>query len=156
MNIGIIVHSQTGNTHSVGRKLQEKLEQQGHSVTVELLDTANDEVGGSGGEPDLGGLFDIDRYDALVFGSPVQAFSLAPVMTVYLSQLPSLDNMDIACFVTKQLPFYWTGGNRAIAAMKRICEEKGGRVVGTEVVFWSRREKSIRDCVENLSLLFQT
>lgn len=154
MNIGIIVHSQTGNTHSVGQKLKDKLEERGHSVTVGLLDTANEEVA-DGREPDLGSLFDTG-YDALVFGSPVHAFSLAPAMAVYLKQMPSLNGKEIACFVTKQLPFSWTGGNRAIAEMKRLCEEKGGRVIGTEIVFWSRsgRGESIRSCVENLGRLF--
>lgn len=33
---------------------------------------------------------DVSGYDAVIFASPVQAFSLAPVMKLYLSKLPSL------------------------------------------------------------------
>jgi len=35
MNIGIIVYSQTGNTLSIAKKLEEKLSAAGHSATLE-------------------------------------------------------------------------------------------------------------------------
>jgi hypothetical protein len=37
MNIGIIVHSETGNTHSVATTLKEKLAAAGHTVSIERL-----------------------------------------------------------------------------------------------------------------------
>jgi len=37
MNIGIIVYSQTGNTLSVAKKLEEKLSLAGHSATLEQV-----------------------------------------------------------------------------------------------------------------------
>ena len=37
MNIGMIIHSQTGNTHSVAMKLKEKLSAAGHAVDLERL-----------------------------------------------------------------------------------------------------------------------
>jgi len=39
--------------------------------------------------------------------------------------------------------------------MKKICESKGGNVVGTDVIVWrGGREKYIADLVENFSSLF--
>jgi NAD(P)H-dependent FMN reductase len=98
----------------------------------------------------------IEPYDALVFGSPVQAFSLSSAMTVYLSQIKSLQGKKAAFLVTQYFPFPWLGGNRAIGQMKKIGESKGATICGTAVVNWSKpgREKQITEIVEKLSKLF--
>lgn len=99
---------------------------------------------------------DLGPYDALVFGAPVQAFSLSPAMAAYMAQLPALGGKKIVLFVTKGLPFSWTGGNRAISQMKKGCESKGGIVGGAEIVYWSRgdRERHIDDVTGKLSRSF--
>lgn len=154
MRVGIIVYSQTGNTHSVARKLQEKLAADGHAANIEQVTITGD---ASPGKFQLTALPAVEQYDALVLGAPVQAFALTPVMTAYLKQLSSLGDKKVACFVTKQLPFYWTGGRQAVAKMKKICQSKGAVVSRTEIVIWfkSTREQSINQCVENLSKLFR-
>lgn len=155
MNIGIIVYSQTGNTRSVAQKLQEKLQAGGHTAAVEQV-TATGETAPGSKNFQLTAIPETGHYDALVFGAPVQAFSLNPVMGAYLKQLPPLDGKKVACYVTKQLPFRWTGGNRSVTAMKNICTSKGAIVCGTGIVIWSksRREQNAMDCVESLSRLF--
>jgi NAD(P)H dehydrogenase (quinone) len=91
-----------------------------------------------------------------VFGAPVWAFSLSPVLATYLTQLSSPRDKKIACFVTMGFPFAWMGGNRAIALMKKTCESKGATVLATGIVNWSskRRAKDINDIVEKLGGLF--
>jgi hypothetical protein len=85
----------------------------------------------------------------------VQAFALSKVMQMYLEQIPSLQDKKIALFVTKGLPFNWTGGSRAIGQMKKICQAKGGIVYGTEIVVWSKnRDKKIAELVQKFSGLF--
>ena len=155
MNIGIIVYSQTGNTDAVARKLQEKLTAAGHTTNLERITVTGNASPGSK-DFQFTSSPAVDRYDAIIFGAPVQAFSLAGVMTSYLNQLSSLRNKKVACFVTKQLPFNWTGGNRAIAGMKKICASKGAAVCGTGIVIWSKsgREQNISACVEKLSRAF--
>jgi len=155
MNIGIIIYSQTGNTNSVALKLKEKLSTAGHSVGIEKIEISG-ELGPRATNFQLKTRPDVDKYDALVFGAPVQAFSLSPAMKSYLMQIASLKSKKVACFVTKHLPFYWTGGNQAINKMKKICESKDGTVCGSEMVIWSsaHREKKITDMVEKLSRLF--
>jgi len=94
-------------------------------------------------------------YDALIFGAPVHAFSLAPAMKAYLEQITSLQNKKVACFVTKGLPFHRTGGKQAISQMKKISESKGGTVLGTGIVVWrGGREKEIADLADKFSKLF--
>ena len=155
MNIGIIVYSQTGNTHGVAQKLQEKLAAAGHNVNLERI-TVSGEVSPGSKDFQITNVPQVDQYDAIIFGAPVQAFSLTPVMTTYLNQLSSLRDKKVACYVTKQLPFHWTGGNRAVARMKKLCEIKDAKVDGTGIVIWSKavREQNISECIERLSTLF--
>jgi NAD(P)H dehydrogenase (quinone) len=155
MKIGIIVHSKTGNTHSVALKLKEKLSTAGHQVNIEKVTPAGD------AHPGVKNLQletqpEVSAYDALVFGAPVWAFSLSPVLATYLTQLSSLRNKKIACFVTMGSPFSWMGGNRAIAKMKETCESKGATVLATGIISWSskHREKDITKVVGNLGGLF--
>ena len=94
---------------------------------------------------------DATAFDAVIFGAPVQAFALSKVMQMYLEQIPSLQDKKIALFVTKGLPFNWTGGSRAIGQMKKICQAKGGIVYGTEIVVWSKnRDKQIAELVQKI------
>ena len=152
MNIGIIVYSQTGNTYAVAEIIKNELEAAGHVTNIERVTITGDPQGSF----QLVNIPDAASYDALIFGSPVHAFSLARAMAEYLKQLPALQNKKTACFVTKHLPFGWTGGNRAITAMENICSEKGAKACESQIVIWakSKREQSIRRCVKNISSLF--
>ena len=155
MNIGIILYSETGNTYSVSQKLKEKIVKAGHSVNIERLKVIG-KVHPSTKDVKFESLPDIEPYDALVFGSPVQAFSLSFAMTAYLSQIKSLLDKKVAFLVTQFFPFPWLGGNRTIGQMKKICESKGATICGAAVVNWSKpsREKQIAEMVEKLSKLF--
>lgn len=151
MNIGIIVYSQTENTYSVGLKLEEKLVSEGHTVALERIIPVG-EVNPGSKDITFKNTPEINSYDAVIFGSPVHAFSLAPAMKAYLEQLTSLDGKDIACFVTKGLRFKWTGGTRATGQMKKICSLKGGNVVDTGIIIWNKnRDKEIEVLVKNFA-----
>ena len=91
MKIGIIVHSQTGHTYSVAQKLQEKLSAVGHEVNVERV-TPVGEVNPGAKNIKFETLPDVNVYDALIFGAPVQAFSLSAVMKAYMDQIKSLND----------------------------------------------------------------
>ena len=155
MNIGIIVYSQTGNTLSVARKLEERLSAAGHSVTLQQVTVVGERKQGDR-DYRLETLPDVGPYDALVFGSAVEAFSLSPILTDYLKQIDSLQDKKVACLVTQFFPYPWMGGNRAIRQMRKLCESKGATVCGSAVVNWakSRREKTIAAAVDRLSRLF--
>ena len=155
MNIGIILYSQTGNTYSVSLKLKEKLITAGHSVNIERLKVVGKVRPGTK-DIKFETLPDAEPYDALVFGSPVQAFSLSSVMASYLMQIASLQGKKVAFLVTQFFPFPWMGGNRTVGQMKKICKSKGATVCGAAIVNWSNpsREKRITEVVEKLSKLF--
>ena len=154
MEIGIIVYSQTEHTYSVAENLQEKLLAAGHTVNIERVSTAG-EVKSNSKDIIFQNKPDIQGYDSIIFGSPVHAFNLAPAMKAYLEQIPSLQDKKIACYVTKGLPFHRTGGNQAISQMKKLCQSKGGTILGTGIVVWrGGRGKDIIELVQKFSRLF--
>jgi NAD(P)H dehydrogenase (quinone) len=153
MKIGIIVYSKTGHTFSVAEKIQEKLNAANHQSVVEQITISGE---ASPGKFEIVGTPVVDGYDAIVFGAPVQAFSLNPVMDAYLKQLPSLAGKKAAFFVTKQLPLSWTGGNKAIQTMEKTCITKGAETLGSGMAFWkdTKREESVKQCVETICRFF--
>ncbi len=154
MDVGIIVYSQTSHTYSVAQRLQNKLSSQGQDVNIERVVPAG-KVNPGEFNINFKTKPDTESYDALIFGSPVHGFNLAPAMNAYLNQIPSLQEKKIACFVTKGLPFDSTGGNQAIKQMVNICRARGGVVMGTAIVTWSMgREKKINNLLEKFSTLF--
>ncbi len=133
MKTGIIVFSQSNATHHIGMKFKEVLSKAGHSADIEKI-IPEGKVQTGAKKIKLKSSPGIAKYDTLIIGSPVWAFSLSAVMTEYLNQISSLKGKKIICFVTKSLPFNWTGGNQAISQMKKICESKDGKITGTMIV----------------------
>ncbi len=157
MKIGIIVYSQTGNTLLAAQKLKDILDRAGHEASVEQV-TIVGEASPRDKNVELASSPAVASYDALVLGAPVHAFSLAPAMQAYLQQLSALQNKTTACFVTKQLPFKWTGGSQALGKMKEICAGKGAEIAFSEVIFCSpgRRENSMEQFLQGLAAFFKT
>lgn len=155
MKIGIIVYSHTGNTYSVAQKLQESLTAAGHFVEIEKVTVVNDNEMNAQ-KIQFRNRPDTDKYDALIFGSPVRGASLSAPMTAYLSQIGALKEKNIFCYVTQFFPFPSMGGNRAIKQITKILESKGVKVSKTGIVNWSnlRRGKMILDVVEKAGGMF--
>ncbi len=155
MNIGLIIYSGSGNTRSVAVKLQEKLTAAGHTVSLEEI-TITGNTPAQPGKFELKHIPAVDSYDALIFGAPVQAFTLNPVMKAYMAQLPPLNGKRVALFATKQLALLRLGGTGAIAAMKKEVETRGGKILGSEIVVWAekKRAETTQKCIESISKLF--
>jgi flavorubredoxin len=154
MKIGIIVHSQTGNTLSVAKRLAENLSAAGHSATLEEVKVVGERKPGVG-DFKLETLPNVEPYEALVFGAAVEAFALSPVMTSYLKRIASLEKKKVACLITQAFPYPWLGGNHAVRQMRRRCESKGATVCGSGIVSWkrSRREERIAAVADRLGKL---
>lgn len=155
MNIGIIVYSQSGNTLQVAKKVKERLIGKGYSVALEQVTV----VGGrtpKTKEFELEVKPTVEAYDAIVFASYVEAFSLCAVMSRYLKQIGSLEGKQVACLATQQFPYPWMGGNRAIKQMKELCQAKGATVRASGIVNWakSRRDATIAGAVDRLDKAF--
>lgn len=152
MKIGLIVYSHTGNTLSVAKKLEDTLAAGGHDVAFSRVEPVNDDPRAK--EPvKLLTAPDISLYEAIIFASPVQGFSLAPPMKIYLEQISDLSHKKIYCFVTQHLKKPWLGGNRAVRQINTACRAKGGNLIDGEVINWSanQRDEQIAAVVQKLS-----
>ena len=154
MKVGIVVYSQTGNTLSVATKLGEKLRAAGHSVAIEQVKLAAERKQGTR-EFSLAPLPSLDAYELLVVGSPVEAFSLSPVMTKALKQMASMEKKGVLCLVTQGFPFPWLGGHRAVRQMTALCEAKGAVVRGGAVVNWVAKslDRRVAEAIDRLVAL---
>ena len=96
---------------------------------------------------------DVAPYDALIFASPVYGFALAPVMLLYLSQISSLADKKVACFVTMNFSFKWLGGNHSVRQITAACKEKGADVLKSGIVSWEskRRDAEIEAVISRLT-----
>ena len=152
MNIGIIVHSQTGNTYSVASQLKEKLVTLGNEVELERLKVKGEDKLGKK-DVTLEKIPEAGKYDTIIFASPVQAFSLSSVMATYLKQINSLKGKNVGCLMTQFFPFPFLGGNRSMKQIINICVSKEAIIFGTGIVNWSRsgREEQISKIVESMA-----
>jgi len=154
MNIGIFVYSQTGNTLSVAQKLEGTLRSIGHMVAIKNVKAVDD-------HPNYGVSHkietppDISNFDTVIFASPVQAFSLARPMKVFLAQIASLSGKKVYGFVTHGLKKPWLGGNRAIREITSACKEKGGELLASGIISWNadNRESQINELTKRFTEL---
>ena len=151
MNVGIIIFSRTGNTLSVAEKIRDACIAQGHNAVIERVTAENDDPKNK--QPLRLKTAPVPLcYDAVIFGAPVEGFSLSLVMKVYLEKIPQITGKKIYCFVTQHFPKPWMGGNQAIRQMCRLCRTKGGDVAGTGIVNWTSksRDAQMRDVTTRL------
>ncbi|MFD1032396.1 flavodoxin family protein [Metaplanococcus flavidus] len=112
MNIGIIVHSQTGHTMLVGERIREKLESIGHEVSlIRMKNLDNTDPEHHPKNIKLDHIPEASGYDALIFGAWVQAFNLCSGFHLYLKQIPVFDTKNVSCFLTEHFPYRWMGGH---------------------------------------------
>jgi flavodoxin len=151
MNIGIIVYSETGNTLSVAQRIKDSAQAKGHTAVLERI-TMEGKI--EPGKPiNITYSPDAAKYDALIFASPVMAFSLNPVMKAYLEKLPDLKGKKAGCFVTQGLPADWMGGNKAVKYMSAALKKAGADVMASGIVHWkdeTKREAQAAKTVETL------
>ncbi|WP_320164262.1 NAD(P)H-dependent oxidoreductase [uncultured Trichococcus sp.] len=157
MEIGIIVHSLTGNTLSVAERLQERLTADGHDVEIEQLKTIGEENTNENNSANikLKSYPDPQAHDLLIIAGPVRGASASPVLKHYFSQVGQFENKPTLLFVTEFFPFPWMGGKNALKQMKTLCVERGAEVIGSAVINWKnpRRERQIAELLQQFSEL---
>lgn len=159
MKIGIIVHSQTGHTLLVGERIREKLQSDGHEVTLKRFHNTEPPEGPQKPEDiKLDHIPEANGYDALIFGAWVQAFNLCPGFTLYLKQIPDFDTNNVSCFLTEQFPYKWMGGSLALSKMRKQLTAKGAEIQASGVINWSnkKREQQIGELADRFSSQYQT
>jgi len=144
MSIGIIVYSKTGNTLQVAERTKKVLELQGNTVSVKRFQAETS--GETSNIPiRLTECPDPNVFDAVIFGAPVQAFSLDPAMAMYLRQIGPIKNIPAMCFITQHFKKPWMGGNRAIKQLLALLKAAGVKALPIGIVNWTNetREEQI-------------
>ena len=151
MKIGIIIHSQSGVTAKVARTLGTTLTDKGYDVDTQLLRTTG-KVAPRSTSFELKNVPDVADYDILLLAGPVWAFSASPVIMKYLNQLGRLTGKKVLCFVTKALPFQWTGGSQAIKKMEGALSLSDAEILPGEIIFAStvRNEADLKPVIDRI------
>jgi len=137
MNIGVIVHTKTGTTLKFGSMAAQKLREAGHAVDVVILET-NIPVDGRSLERNskfsITNMPDCAKYDAVLIGGPVWAFSASPVIMKCIKELGNISGKKALPFATMGFPFTFMGGRRAIAMMGAEAKKKGAEILPGKVI----------------------
>ena len=139
MNIGIIVYSQTGHTLSVAEKIKATCVAAGHTAEIEQITIQKQEKADAAVV--LRDIPDTTKYDLLLFGAPVQAFSLCRAMMLYLKQAESMKGVPTGGFFTQGLPKLWMGGNRSWKQFRSLCQRRGADPVRLGHVHWKSEQR---------------
>lgn len=140
MKVGIIVCSKTGNTLSVAERIRDVIEPKGCQVHLERF-SAETEGPQSNKVVRLSANPDPAGYDLLIFGAPVQAFSLDPAMKLYLEGIAPQQPVPTFCFVTQHFPKPWMGGKNAIRQMTALLAAKGLSAQSAGIANWSNKQR---------------
>ncbi|HEX2957835.1 MAG TPA: hypothetical protein VHO70_13450 [Chitinispirillaceae bacterium] len=133
MKLSIILHTQSGHTADLARKIAETFRNAGHETEISMLRTVGTVSPGST-KFEIKNAPEITDEDWIIFAAPVWAFKASPVIMKYLGSLKNLKGKKVVNIVTKFLPFTWTGGTQALAAMNSEVETSNGEVLQGEIL----------------------
>lgn len=133
MNIGIIVHSQTGNTLKFGQKIAAKLQEAGHKVEVVELKTSG-KIQPGGKNIIITNIPDCSRFDTLLIGGPVWGGAPTPVVITCINSLKGIKGKKVLPFVTHSFPFPSMGGKQAVSKMKKALCDMGASVLPEAII----------------------
>jgi CheY-like chemotaxis protein len=94
----------------------------------------NIEVTGPGRKFNVLNAVDCSRFDFVLFGGPVWAFSACPVVLESIRISKGLSGKKLIPFATMGFPFIFLGGKQAIDQTGRVAKEMGAEVVQNGVV----------------------
>ena len=104
MKIGIILHSKTGHTLNVARRIASQCTSEKIDADIVPL-KAEGELSPMSKNVKIINPPDISKYDTLIFAGPVWAFNASPVITSFLKSVSGCKGKKILCFVTMGFPF---------------------------------------------------
>ncbi|MEJ5307160.1 MAG: flavodoxin family protein [candidate division WOR-3 bacterium] len=128
MKILIVYYSLSGITKKVVEIFKEKLEKNNSVEVFELQTEPKLSEKNIKSEFKIVSYPSIEKFDLIIVGGPVWAFGINYPVLTFLKGLKNIQEKNFILFVTMAFPFSWMGGNRAIKIMKKIIEEKNGKI----------------------------
>lgn len=150
MKVGIVIHSQTGNTASLASKIAEALREKGHEAEVHLLRPVG-VVKPSSKNIEFRRNPDLSEYDTILFGCPVWAFNASNVMIAYLNSLSMLKGKKVLPFVTHGV-FKFMGAKQAISRLSGLLDMMADEVLEGEMMFrfFTENKKRTQETVNSI------
>lgn len=139
MNIGILVYSYTGNTLLVAERIKEQIEKEGNQADIHRITCVDGKPSGNKAMV-LKDVPDVSKYDKLIIGAPINAFSLCNAMKLYFKE-SKISASQVNCFVTQQFKSAFFGGNRGIRQISKFVTEQGAKINNKAIVHWSSKER---------------
>ena len=151
MKIGIVIHSQSGHTAQVAKFIGSAFTGKGHEVDISLLRTIG-KVTPRSSKFELKSVPDISDCGIILPGGPVWGFGASPVILRYINSLGRLSGKKVLCFVTKGLPFPWTGGTQALNKMNEELSLSDATVLEGEIMhtFGMPNEEKVKPVIERI------
>ncbi len=163
MKIGILFYSFSGNTKKACEFLKDRLSSK--NIVADLIELKLKEEAAAffrqclqaflKKKPDLAaGSYNLEKYDCLIFASPVWAFTIAPALRSYLVKIKTLENKKAVCFLTYGSG---TGSGKALQELENIVRDKGARMIfsknlaGNKTKDSTYLEKQFKPLIEILS-----
>ncbi|MFA5271058.1 MAG: NAD(P)H-dependent oxidoreductase [Candidatus Omnitrophota bacterium] len=163
MHIGIVFYSFSGNTKKACLFIEEKLKEK--NITSELIDLkpVHEEKSflfqckAAFGKDKLqlnNQPLDQQKYDFMIFASPVWAFTFAPALHAYLENIKDLVGKKSACLLTYGSGL---GKNKALQELEDILKTKGANILLSKNISGSKTknkeylEEQLRSLIDSIS-----
>lgn len=154
MKIQCIVFSHTGHTKSVAEKARDKLLESGHDVTLVLIEPAG-KLDLKAEMVEITHVPDLMSCDVAIIGSPVHGGRISAPIRAFLAHSDSFEGKKIILLVTHFFRKGW-GALQTLRELRKLCEEKGGEVVGEMSIKWFSmgRRREIAKSIDHLNATF--
>lgn len=148
MKIGIIYYTETGHTLQACNALKERFVSDGHEVELKPVTVYDVKTNKA-----LKDRPSADGYDLIVFGTPVQGFSLPIPMSEYLKSISIPLNQKIGVIITQYFKISWMGGNHTMRQLLSALDSYHPNLYAYSVIHWSskRRDEQIIKAVQKFS-----
>lgn len=150
MDIGILVYSYTGNTLSVAERIKEKIQSNGDKAEIHQITCTNGDPNGKN-PMTLKDVPDVSKYDKLIIGAPINAFSVCKALKLYFKNT-RINGCQVNCFVTQHFKYSIFGGNRGIKQISNLASKQGATIIKTAIIHWSSKDRE-QQIVESAELL---
>lgn len=134
MRIAIVVYSETGHTFRFAEELYLRLRPIHHTALIRLERSLTHPM-------QLQQMPNLEGFDRVIFGFPVQGFAVPDILVDYLSCVFLKKNAEIACFTTQYFPWNCLGGNQANRHFWQLLAHQSIHPLTTHVLSIHRQHK---------------
>lgn len=128
MNVAIVIYSKTGATFNIARKIASLFTNASINCEIIRLDS-KDDLRPRLKQVSISTKVNLAPFDTIIFGTPVWAFTAAPVVPAFLNMKPDLKGKKVLNFITMGLPAKFLGGNRAQTVIDNLSSACGATVI---------------------------